>query len=80
MIVKTTSGKIIEVNENTSRVRLLTSQDQLSKVSVQIHTSKNDSIQGYLEQYNFKEINNLKIRITKFLDDFGTRIILPNSL
>lgn len=48
-------GKIIEVNDKTSRVRLLTSQDQLSKVSVQIHISESESIHGYLEQYDLKK-------------------------
>ena len=47
-------GKVIEVNEHTSRVRLLTSQDQLSKVSVQIHTGEKSSIHGYLEQYDLE--------------------------
>lgn len=47
-------GKIIEVNDHTSRVRLLTSQDQLSKVSVQIHINETNSVHGYLEQYDLK--------------------------
>lgn len=47
-------GKVIEVNEHTSRVRLLTSQDQLSKVSVQIHVSESEVINGFLEQYDLE--------------------------
>ena len=61
-------GKIIEVNENTSRVRLLTSQDQLSKVSVQIHISDSESIHGYLEQFDLN-LGCYIVRLFSNIDD-----------
>lgn len=48
-------GKIIEVNNHTSKVRLLTSQDQLSKVAVKIAIDEETSIEGYLEQYDLEK-------------------------
>ena len=81
-------GKIIEVNENTSRVRLLTSQDQLSKVSVQIHVSENESIQGYLEQYDFKKgsfvvrlfTNTDTVKVDQNVTTSGAGGVFPNGL
>lgn len=61
-------GKIIEVNDTTSKVRLLTSQDQLSKVSVQVHTGENKVISGYLEQYDLEK-NAYKVRLFSNIDD-----------
>ena len=61
-------GKIFEVYENTSRVRFLTSQDLLSKVSVQIHTSDTESIHGYLEQYDL-ELGCYIVRLFTNTDD-----------
>lgn len=48
-------GKVIEVNDSTSRVRLLTSQDQLSKVAVQIHINDQEVLHGYLEQFDIEK-------------------------
>lgn len=81
-------GKIIEVNENTSRVRLLTSQDQLSKVSVQIHVNENESIQGYLEQYDFKKgafvvrlyTNTDVVKVDQNVTTSGAGGVFPNGL
>ena len=81
-------GKIIEVNENTSRVRLLTSQDQLSKVSVQIHVNENESIQGYLEQYDFKKgafvvrlfTNTDDVKVDQNVTTSGAGGVFPNGL
>lgn len=81
-------GKIIEVNENTSRVRLLTSQDQLSKVSVQIHVNENESIQGYLEQYDFKKgafvvrlfTNTDVVKVDQNVTTSGVGGVFPNGL
>lgn len=81
-------GKIIEVNEDTSRVRLLTSQDQLSKVSVQIHVNENESIQGYLEQYDFKKgafvvrlfTNTDVVKVDQNVTTSGTGGVFPNGL
>lgn len=81
-------GKIIEVNENTSRVRLLTSQDQLSKVSVQIHVNEDESIQGYLEQYDFKKgafvvrlfTNTDVVKVDQNVTTSGAGGVFPNGL
>lgn len=81
-------GKIIEVNEDTSRVRLLTSQDQLSKVSVQIHVNENESIQGYLEQYDFKKgafvvrlfTNTDVVKVDQNVTTSGVGGVFPNGL
>lgn len=81
-------GKIIEVNENTSRVRLLTSQDQLSKVSVQIHVSESESIQGYLEQYDFKKgcfvvrlfTNTESVKVDQNVTTSGAGGVFPNGI
>ena len=81
-------GKIIEVNENTSRVRLLTSQDQLSKVSVQIHVNENESIQGYLEQYDFEKgafvvrlfTNTDDVKVDQNVTTSGAGGVFPNGL
>lgn len=81
-------GKIIEVNDSTSRVRLLTSQDQLSKVSVQIHISENESIHGYLEQYDFKKgcfvvrlfTNTDKVKADQNVTTSGAGGVFPNGL
>ena len=81
-------GKIIEVNEDTSRVRLLTSQDQLSKVSVQIHVNENESIQGYLEQYDFKKgafvvrlfTNTDVVKVDQNVTTSGAGGVFPNGL
>lgn len=81
-------GKIIEVNENTSRVRLLTSQDQLSKVSVQIHIKENESIQGYLEQYDFTKgcfvvrlfTNTDLVKVDQNVTTSGAGGVFPNGI
>lgn len=81
-------GKIIEVNENTSRVRLLTSQDQLSKVSVQIHVDENESIHGYLEQFDFNKgafvvrlfTNTDVVKVDQNVTTSGAGGVFPNGL
>ena len=81
-------GKVIEVNENTSRVRLLTSQDQLSKVSVQVHIRDNTSIHGYLEQYDLELgcyivrlfTNNADIKVNQTITTSGVGGVFPSGL
>lgn len=81
-------GKIIEVNDHTSRVRLLTSQDQLSKVSVQIHVNGNESIHGYLEQYDFNKgcfvvrlfTNTDVVKVDQNVTTSGAGGVFPNGL
>ncbi|MGN1343935.1 MAG: rod shape-determining protein MreC [Traorella sp.] len=81
-------GKIIEVNEHTSRVRLLTSQDQLSKVSVQIHVSNNKSIHGYLEEYDLQQScyvvrlysNTDEIKVDQSVTTSGVGGVFPSGL
>lgn len=48
-------GKIVEVGPTTSKVRLLTTQNQLSKVAVKISVSDTLALEGYLEQYDLKK-------------------------
>lgn len=55
-------GKVIEVNAFTSKVRLLTSQDQLSKVAVKVAIDENKAISGYLEQYDLQK-NSFMVRM-----------------
>lgn len=55
-------GKVVEVGEWTSRVRLLTSQDQLSKVAVKIALNEEKTLEGYLEEYDLEK-NSFKVRL-----------------
>ncbi len=81
-------GKVIEVNENTSRVRLLTSQDQLSKVSVQIHVNETSVINGYLEEYDINEkafkvhlfSNTDAVKIDQTVTTSGAGGVFPSGL
>lgn len=81
-------GKIIEVNDHTSRVRLLTSQDQLSKVSVQIHVNKKESIQGYLEQFDYSKgcfvvrlfTNTDDVKVDQNVTTSGAGGVFPNGI
>lgn len=81
-------GKIIEVSDHTSRVRLLTSQDQLSKVSVQIHVSDSKSIHGYLEEYDLKQecyvvrlfSNTDDIKVDQHVTTSGVGGVFPSGL
>lgn len=45
-------GKISEVNEFTSKVKLLTSQDRLNNVSVKINLNSDATSEGILERYD----------------------------
>lgn len=45
-------GKISEVNEFTSKVKLLTSQDRLNNVSVKINLGSDNVSEGILERYD----------------------------
>lgn len=81
-------GKIIEVNEHTSRVRLLTSQDQLSKVSVQVHISETEVINGYLEQYDLEKSafivrlfsNTEQIKVDQSVTTSGAGGVFPSGI
>ncbi len=81
-------GKITEVNEHTSRVRLLTSQDQLSMVSVQIHVSDTEVVNGYLEQYDLEKgafivrlyTNTDQIRIDQNVTTSGAGGVFPSGI
>ena len=81
-------GKVVEVNNHTSRVRLLTSQDQLSKVSVQIHIRDNESVHGYLEQYDLESgcyivrlfTNNNDVKINQNITTSGVGGVFPSGL
>ena len=55
-------GKVVEVGEWTCRVRLLTSQDQLSKVAVRIVLNEESTIEGYLEEYDL-ERKSFRVRL-----------------
>lgn len=48
-------GKVVEVGKKTSKVRLLTTQNQLSKVAVKISVSDTLALEGYLELYDLKK-------------------------
>lgn len=81
-------GKITEVNEHTSRVRLLTSQDQLSMVSVQIHVSDTEVVNGYLEQYDLEKgafivrlyMNTDQIKIDQNVTTSGAGGVFPSGI
>lgn len=81
-------GKVTEVNEHTCRVRLLTSQNQLSKVSVQIHVSENVSLNGYLEQYDLEKgsfvvrlfSNTDKVKVDQNVTTSGAGGVFPNGI
>lgn len=81
-------GKVIEVNDNTSRVRLLTSQDQLSKVSVQIHISEDEVINGYLERYDIESghfvvrlySNTNQIKVDQKVTTSGAGGVFPSGI
>lgn len=61
-------GKVIEVGPLTSKVRLLTSQDQLSKVAVKIAVNEEIAIEGYLEEYDLDK-NSFKVRLFSDADE-----------
>lgn len=48
-------GKVVEVGTNTSKVRLLTTQNQLSKVAVKISVNEELALEGYLELYDLEK-------------------------
>lgn len=81
-------GKVIEVNDHTSIVRLLTSQDQLSKVAVKIHISEKEAINGYLEQYDLKKgayqvrlfSNTDKIKVDQMVTTSGAGGVFPSGI
>ena len=80
-------GKVISVSNMTSKVRLLTSQDQLSKVAVKI-LSENTYYEGILEEYNL-ESGSFVIRLFSNVEDIkigemvvtsGSGGVFPNGL
>ena len=61
-------GKVIDVGQLTSKVRLLTSQDQLSKVSVKISIDENKAVEAILEEYNLEK-NSYVVRLFSETDE-----------
>ncbi len=73
-------GKVIDVGEMTSKVRLLTSQDQLSKVSVKISIDETKAIDAILEEYNLEK-NSYVVRLFSDADEInvGMKVITSGS-
>ena len=73
-------GKIIEVGELTSKVRLLTSQDQLSKVTVKIAVDKEKAVDAFLQEYDLEK-NSYVVRLYGSSNDIlvGNQVITSGS-
>lgn len=71
-------GKVIEVGPFTSKVRLLTSQDQLSKVAVKISVNDELAIDGYLEEYDLNK-NSFKVRLFSDAEEVDTEMKVITS-
>lgn len=71
-------GKVIDVGQLTSKVRLLTSQDQLSKVSVKISIDENKAVEAILEEYNLEK-NSYVVRLFSETDEIGVDMDVVTS-
>lgn len=73
-------GKVIEVSEMTCKVRLLTSQDQLSKVTVKIAVDKEKSVDAFLQEYSLEK-NSYIVRLYGGSEEIkvGMKVITSGS-